>query len=402
VRSSRRLIGAAVAVVASLSIAGGVAASGTVVVRPGDVGTDWLAESGAGGSSSFVTGPATPPLGVGSLQLTTTNLSAYAQLFDYGYIGKPLASFDAMSYEAYRASSSTNPKEQTIALGLEVDVNGPAAGGLATLIFEPDYQAGGNAAMKTDTWQTWDAYEGGNAIWWATKDIPGAPVAFNTFVSWNTILAANPEATIAGGVGLFVGSGWDGQFTGYTDALVVGVSGNSNTYNFEPKASLTVTAPDATRVEAAANPAFAATYSGFVYGDTVASLITQPTCTTTATAGSPVGIYSITCSGGASDNYGFTYVPGTLHVIAGTTAAPTVEPTQIVGGETAAPTVEPTEMVGAATATPAHAITLPPTSANGSSSSGGDSTPLFALLICLAFGSLGLVAVEAQRRSIRH
>jgi hypothetical protein len=41
------------------------------------------------------------------------------------------------------------------------------------------------------------------------------------------------------------------------------------------------------------------------------------------------------------------------------------------------------------------------TSTNGSSSSGGDSTPLFALLICLAFGSLGLLAVEAQRRSIR-
>ena len=158
----------------------------------------------------------------------------------------------------------------------------------------------------------------------------------------------------------------------------------AQTYDFEPTAPLTVTAPDATRVQGDANPTFAPTYSGFVYA--AASLTTQPTCTTTATAGSPVGTYPITCSGGASDNYSFTYVPGTLTVTADTTAAPTVEPTELVGG---------------ATATPARVTTLPPTSANGSSSSGGDSTPLFALLICLAFGSLGLLAVEAQRRSIR-
>ena len=400
-KSSRRLIGTAVAVVAALSIAGGVAASSTVVVRPGDVGTSWLAESGVGGSSSFVTGPATAPLGVGSLQFTTADVNASAQLFNSSYIGTPLANFDAISYSAYRASSSTNPKEQTIALALEVDVNGPAAGGLATLVFEPDYQAGGNAAMKLDTWQTWDAYEGGNAIWWATKDIPGAPVAFNTFVKWSTILAANPDAIIVGGVGPFVGSGWDGQFTGYVDALKIGVGGNTTTYDFEPKAPLTVTAPDATRVEGAANPTLAPTYAGFLYGDTSASLAPQPTCNTTATAGSPVGTYPITCSGGASDNYSITYVPGTLTVTAAATAAPTVEPTEIVGGATASPTVEPTEQVGGATATPARVTTLPPTSANGSSSSGGDSTPLFALLICLAFGSLGLAAAEAQRRSIR-
>ena len=46
-------------------------------------------------------------------------------------------------------------------------------------------------------------------------------------------------------------------------------------------------------------------------------------------------------------------------------------------------------------------MTPPPTGA-GSDRSSNNSTPLFALLICLAFGGLGLLAVQVQRRAIRH
>jgi hypothetical protein len=44
-------------------------------------------------------------------------------------------------------------------------------------------------------------------------------------------------------------------------------------------------------------------------------------------------------------------------------------------------------------------VTLPPTSTG--SGPGDGSAPLFALLICLAFGGLGLLAVQAQRRTMR-
>ena len=64
-----------------------------------------------------------------------------------------------------------------------------------------------------------------------------------------------------------------------------------------------------------------------------------------------------------------------------------------------APAPDPITIVAGATATPG-AATPPPTSSGGAP--GGDSTPLFALLICLAFGALGLLAVQAQRRTIRH
>ena len=396
-KNSRTIVGVATAMVAALSMAGGVAAASTAVVRPGDVGTNWLAGSRPGGASAFVAGPATTLLGVGSLQFTTADGSASAQLFNQNYIGTPLANIDALGYSTYRASTSTNSPVQTIALALKVDVDGlKGAGRLATLIFEPVYQGG---AIVTDTWQTWDAFQGGNAVWWSNTNLPNPSgpghiacnpndpsCTDNLFVHLSSILNAFPQATIAGGVGLFVGSGWSGQFTGYGDALKIGVGGNTTTYDFEPKAALTVTAPDVSRVVGLANPTFAPAYAGFQYGDTAAGLGTPPTCATTATADSPIATYPITCSGGVSANYDISYVPGTLHVTAAAT--------------TAAPSVGPTEAVGGVTAAPVGAVTPPPTSADAASAGGGY-TPLLALLICLTFGSLGLLSATAQRRGIR-
>jgi hypothetical protein len=78
------------------------------------------------------------------------------------------------------------------------------------------------------------------------------------------------------------------------------------------------------------------------------------------------------------------------------TATATVVPTATA---TVVPTATPFETQLGETATPAASLTPPPTSSSGGSGSG--STPLFALLICLAFGALGLTAVEAQRRTFR-
>ena len=82
------------------------------------------------------------------------------------------------------------------------------------------------------------------------------------------------------------------------------------------KGNLTVTATNASRVYGAANPAFTPTYSGFVNGDTSAVLTGSPSLTTTATAASPVGSYTITAAAGtlSAANYSFTFVNGTLTV----------------------------------------------------------------------------------------
>jgi hypothetical protein len=80
-------------------------------------------------------------------------------------------------------------------------------------------------------------------------------------------------------------------------------------------APLTITADDKTKVLNSPNPAFTASYSGFVLGEGPGVLSGTLVCTTTAVTTSPVGSYPITCSGLTSTNYAITYVAGTLHII---------------------------------------------------------------------------------------
>ena len=99
------------------------------------------------------------------------------------------------------------------------------------------------------------------------------------------------------------------------------VDGNYN-ITYEPgtltvtPARLTITADDASKVYDAPLPGFTVTYTGFVKGDSPASLTTAPALSTSATATSPVVAagYPITATGAVDPNYTITYAPGTLTV----------------------------------------------------------------------------------------
>jgi hypothetical protein len=80
------------------------------------------------------------------------------------------------------------------------------------------------------------------------------------------------------------------------------------------QANLTITANDRSKAFGDAIPALTASYSGFVNGDTAASLITPATLATTATAASPAGTYPIAANGATSPNYTIAFVDGSLTV----------------------------------------------------------------------------------------
>jgi hypothetical protein len=82
------------------------------------------------------------------------------------------------------------------------------------------------------------------------------------------------------------------------------------------KATLTVTAGNASRAYDTANPTFTDTITGFVNGDTQDVVSGAASLTTTATLTSPVGTYPITAAQGtlSASNYTFTFVNGTLTV----------------------------------------------------------------------------------------
>ena len=89
------------------------------------------------------------------------------------------------------------------------------------------------------------------------------------------------------------------------------------------KATVTVTANDATKVYGSGVPALSASYSGFVNGDNVSSLDSVASLSTLANATSNVGSYAINPVGVSDDNYSVVTIPGTLTV---TPASLTVTP----------------------------------------------------------------------------
>jgi hypothetical protein len=86
------------------------------------------------------------------------------------------------------------------------------------------------------------------------------------------------------------------------------------------KAPLSVTADSKTKPFGSVDPVYTASYSGFVNGDTSASL--AGTLVFSRTAGESVGTYAITPSGLTSGNYNITFNAGTLTI---TATAPTIQ-----------------------------------------------------------------------------
>jgi MBG domain (YGX type)/Bacterial Ig-like domain (group 3)/Domain of unknown function (DUF4214)/SdrD B-like domain len=80
-------------------------------------------------------------------------------------------------------------------------------------------------------------------------------------------------------------------------------------------APLTITAQNQTMVQGASVPTLTAGFSGFVNGDSPASLTRQPTLSTTATSMSGPGTYPITVSGAVDPNYSISYQSGLLTVL---------------------------------------------------------------------------------------
>jgi hypothetical protein len=184
-------------------------------------------------AGAFVTGPANPPLGAGSLQLQTNTGSEKVFLFNFDHVGKEIGDINAIGYSTYRAAGSL---QQVTALNLVIDYNGPSvAGGFATLVFEPVYNTA-QGAVVSGQWQTWDAY---NGIWWSTQPINGqcAGATAACDKTFAEIQANNPDATILGGFGFNQGSGNPGLTT-YVDKLVIGFTTAACpfVYDMEPDA----------------------------------------------------------------------------------------------------------------------------------------------------------------------
>ena len=126
-------------------------------------------------------------------------------------------------------------------------------------------------------------------------------------------IGVTPVCDSPAGVGSSVGT-YPITCTGPAESKNYNISYVAGTLTISPTA-LVITANDATRQYGSANPAFGVSESGLENGDTLASIGVNPTCSSPATATSPVGTYAITCTGPLSTlNYGISYAGGTLTI----------------------------------------------------------------------------------------
>jgi hypothetical protein len=225
----------------------GLAATNVVTVTPGNM-QGWFfvndqTDSLATATGSMVSGPASPPLGTGSAHLTLTTATGPAAdgqaLRLVAYQGTYLRDITALQYSTYRAS---NDPGNNLAIALQFDIDNdldsttiPNNTYQGRLVFEP-YQSTPGTVVQ-NTWQTWSPMAG---RWWGSGSGPSRPIS-NTCpqsspCTWTKILEDFPNAGIHatfGTVVLKAGSGWPG-FNGNVDALTIGTSANTTTYNFEP------------------------------------------------------------------------------------------------------------------------------------------------------------------------
>ena len=132
-----------------------------------------------------------------------------------------------------------------------------------------------------------------------------------------------PATSHAGSYAITASAASDADYT---------ISYVSGTLTITPVGAV-ITANNQTKVYGAALPTLTASYSGFVNGDTSASLTTPPALATTATAGSHVSgnPYTITASGAVDSDYTISYVSGTLTVTPAPLTITTVSNTKAYG-----------------------------------------------------------------------
>lgn len=234
------------------ALAFGWMANAQTVVTPGNMqGWSFFSLNGAGSGpqvgaiGQMVSGPATPPLGTGSAELSTPvgggdgGVGITTATFD----GTLLSSITSLSYQAY---SAVNNGQQFPYLALNVNLN-DGSGNQDTLFFEPPYQTtatGGPGVVNQEIpvmnqWQSWNA---GIGSFWDNNGTLGGG-GYGGVGTLAAFEADFPNATIADstaysmidGITLQVGFGSpDDNFTGYVDDVTIGTASGTTTYDFEP------------------------------------------------------------------------------------------------------------------------------------------------------------------------
>jgi len=191
---------------------------------------DACGSDGGYAEQDFVAGPALPPHGSGSFQISIATVNEgriWSQLVQPSVAGVALVNVDELRYWTFVTRGG--PVAPHLFLDVDLDDDGVADD---RLIYQPEL----NGSVEFLTWQEWEATSG---RWWSQRGLGGllreAPGPLSRYV------AAFPGARLAvpengqGGLGIgagCLGSGWAG-WSGAVDALLFRSPTLTVFWNFE-------------------------------------------------------------------------------------------------------------------------------------------------------------------------
>jgi hypothetical protein len=214
-------IGALSALALGLALATTASAATNVIVTPTNTEGWSTADTRPGGAVNFVA-DATSPYGEGALQLTT-NASTTAKAQYLHAASTTLASVNDLAYDTKQVAG---PAHAAPSYQLAVDLNGAAAGGFTTLVYEPYL----NGTVIPVVWQHWDVDAG---QFWSSRSFTEGTCSLTAggggapFYSLAALQTACPDAVVLV-FGVNIGSNNPG-YDVYTDGVVF----NETLYDFE-------------------------------------------------------------------------------------------------------------------------------------------------------------------------
>lgn len=225
--------------------------SSTVVVTANDLATDKAAEQANPTSwffyndetdvidnalGSFVTGPETPPAGAGSAEISVSGTQR-RNLATYLFSGVELDEITTLAFSTYNpVAGNGGSSTRSAYLNFNVDFDGSDTW-QRRLVFVPSQ----NGIVVQDTWQEWDAIDGGDALWtWSGYVASGNTWPDgdpNEYRTWSDVLASFPNIAVRttdSWLGMRVGEPYASGYTENLDKFVFGTADGTTVYDFEP------------------------------------------------------------------------------------------------------------------------------------------------------------------------